>query len=128
MSYFVKPYLFLLLLLVPILMVLHSFDDYSGMKDLSLLTVSIFTFMSLLSYFIIGRLVMATNKQLFISYTMANTLIKMAVSVLILIAYKYYNPNINDGKFVVPFIVIYLFFTIFETKILMHKARQKPAD
>lgn len=127
MSHFAKLYLLMLSILVPILWVLHSLDNYSGMKDLSLITISVFTLTSLLSYLILGKLVLATNKQLFISYTMANTLIKMAVSVIILIAYKHYNHAIKDGKFVVPFILIYMFFTIFETKILMHKAQQKPA-
>jgi hypothetical protein len=84
-----------------------------------------FLVLSVLHYFIIEKTLKKAHGQLFISYTMAGMLLKMFASIVLLVVYKYHTMP-PDGKFVIPFLIIYLFFTIFETWFMMHLAGRKP--
>jgi cation transporter-like permease len=84
-----------------------------------------FLILSLLHYLIIEKTVKKNRGQLFISYTMAGMLLKMFASIAVLLVYKYHKMP-PDGKFVIPFLIIYLFFTTFETWFMMQLAGRKP--
>jgi uncharacterized membrane protein YkvI len=118
-------YALLLIILLPILWGIHQFKDFSNVMDLSVLTICIFTFTSLGSYIVLSRLKSSPRQQMFISFTMANTLVKMILSVLILIFYRNANVEIKNGKFIIPFLIIYFVFIIFETKVFLSVADQK---
>lgn len=62
------------------------------------------------------------NKYVFSRLTMANTFIKLFVVVGLVVIYKeVLKPA--DIQFVYPFLLIYVLFTVFETKFLMKLAR-----
>jgi len=62
----------------------------------------------------------------FIGVTIANMMLKMFISiVIVLVYYKLRSPG--DPYFIVPFIIIYIIYTIFETRFLLKLADQKKA-
>jgi hypothetical protein len=123
-SFFLK-FALLLFFLVLSLTLLHSFMAFSSYIDLSFYTVSMFSLLCVLLYYLLKMSVHSVQKQLFISLTMINTLAKMSCSVILLLIY-YYVKQPADGKFIIPFLFIYFTFTIFETYFMLGLANQKP--
>ena len=122
---FIKKLGVLLLLLVPVLVFVHSLESQKNTVDLSLISVCVFTILSILLFLMLHRSVKSPNRQLFISYTMLNTLVKMVLSITLLVVYKKVSHP-SDASFIIPFLVIYVIFTIFETKFMLQIANQKP--
>lgn len=85
-----------------------------------------FTFLSLGASFFVIHVSKSVKQQLFIGLTMTNTLLKMVASILILVIYKLQNDDVKP-YFVIPFLIIYLFFTIFETAVMLRLANKKPS-
>jgi hypothetical protein len=52
-------------------------------------------------------------------------LVKMVFSIVLLLVYKEVKQPL-DGKFILPFLTIYLIFTIFETWFMVRLADEKP--
>jgi hypothetical protein len=122
---FLKQFTLVLVLLCPILYYVHSFDIQKNTINLSILSTIMFSVMSILLFFVLNVVVKSPNRQLFISITMLNMLIKMVMSIVVLLVYKQkFHPE--GGYFVFPFIIIYLLFTIFETSFMVQIADQKP--
>ena len=122
---FVRNLLVFLAFLVLVLVFLHSFESQSDTAILSIMTVVLFTILSIVLYIALRISVKSTNKQLFISYTILNMIIRMVMSIGLLLMYReIYKPV--DGKFVLPFLVIYILFTIFETSFMLKIADEKP--
>lgn len=122
---FVRNLLIFLAFLVLVLVFLHSFESQSDTAILSVMTVVLFTILSIVLYIALRISVKSTNKQLFISYTILNMIIRMVMSIGLLLMYReIYKPV--DGKFVLPFLVIYILFTIFETSFMLKIADEKP--
>jgi len=122
---FVRNLLVFLAFLVLVLVFLHSFESQSDTAILSIMTVLLFTILSIVLYIALRISVKSTNKQLFISYTILNMIIRMVISIGLLLMYReIYKPV--DGKFVLPFLVIYILFTIFETSFMLKIADEKP--
>lgn len=113
-------------ILVPILYFVHKYPQHTKTIDLSVTSVVMFTFLSLGASFFVIRVSKSVKQQLFIGLTMTNTLLKMAASVLILVIYKLQNDDVKP-YFVIPFLIIYLFFTIFETAVMLRLANKKPS-
>jgi hypothetical protein len=122
---YLKGLLYMSIGLGVVLYILHQNQAYSSYLDLSIISVSMFLMLSVLHYLIIEINLKKAHGQLFIAYTMAGMLLKMFASIALLVVYKYHTIP-PDGKFVIPFLIIYLFFTIFETWFMMHLAGRKP--
>jgi hypothetical protein len=122
--YFLSQLSLLLVVIIPVLYYIHSFDAQKNNVPVSLYSVSMFTVLSILLYIFLHKSVKHPDKQLFISITLMNMLIKMVCSIGLLLIYKVaYQPA--NGKFIIPFLVVYLFFTIFETYFMVNLADQK---
>jgi hypothetical protein len=122
---FVKQYLILLIILVPSLIFVHQFDAQKTTVDLSIFSSLLFTLQSVILFILLKISVKNPNKQLFLSFTLMNMLVKMVASIILLLVYKeLYKPF--DGKFIIPFLVVYFLFTIFETFFMLKLANQKP--
>lgn len=118
-------HLFLVLLfLIPFLYYIHSFEAQKNNVYVSIYSVMMFTIMSIILYFFLSKSVKSPNKQLFISITLMNMLIKMICSIGLLLIYKATYHPVN-GKFIIPFLFVYLYFTIFETYFMVTLADQK---
>jgi hypothetical protein len=126
MKYFFRAYCISLSLLLPILYAIHKSELHKGTLDLSIWSVVMFSVISFSAYFVVTRVAKSVKQQFFISLTMTNTLIKMVSSVVILVVYKQMHADLNR-YFAVPFLVIYVTFTIFETTVLLNAANQKPS-
>jgi FtsH-binding integral membrane protein len=122
---FVRNLLIFLTFLVLVLSVVHSFESQADTILLSVMAVVLFTLLSIGLFIALKISVKSTNKQLFISYTLINMLVRMVVSIVLLLVYREIFKPV-DGKFVLPFLVIYVLFTIFETSFMLKIADEKP--
>ncbi len=82
-----------------------------------LLSVYGFIFMALTSWLYLHKLMKAansTNKNIFIQTVMVNIFVKMvSILMIVVIYYKIYNPK--DKVIIIPFLIIYLLYSVFET-------------
>ena len=85
----------------------------------------IFALHAAILYLILRKSSLSPDRQRFLSVTMVNMLIKIVVSITFLIIYKLQMKPAN-GKFIIPFIIIYLLYTIFETYFMLRLAELKP--
>lgn len=83
-----------------------------------------FTLFSILIYILGVYAINSPNKFLYNSIIVANFLLKMVLSIFIIVLYAKLNPNKNN-YYLFPFLVIYIFFTIFETFFMMKQANPK---
>lgn len=124
-SIFVRNLLIFLACLVLVLVFVHSFESQADTILLSVMTVVLFTLLSIGLFIALKISVKSTNKQLFISYTLINMIVRMVMSIVLLLGYRELFKPI-DGKFVLPFLLIYVLFTIFETSFMLKIADEKP--
>lgn len=89
---------------------------------LSYITIGLFSGISMIIYLISERASKQKNKQFFLQIVMINTMIKMFSSVVLVIGF-YYLIKPTTNKFIIPFLVIYLIFSIFETYFMMKQSR-----
>ena len=125
MNNFLKGLGVSLLVLIALLYYIHGFEGQKSYTDISVYGVLMFSVLSILLYIFLSRSVYSSNKQLFLSITLANMLVKMVFSIVLLLVYKEVKQPL-DGKFILPFLTIYLIFTIFETWFMVRLADEKP--
>ena len=96
--------------------------------------LSLFAFLSLgifialvgFAYFVGVRAARSKSNMRFIQFTMGMVVLKMFVCVAMIVIYvQEFAPE--SKLFVLPFLLLYLIFTIFEVYILLKVAKMKPA-
>lgn len=118
MKYLLRALVLTLAINFVILFVIHSFDSFSSYWDISMVSILVFLAMSFGLYFIAKKAFKSKNKQIFISIALGNLFFKFLITGIILAAYyKIVLPE--DTKFVLPYLFIYISFTIFETVLLL---------
>lgn len=125
MKNYIKGLSISLLILLPVLYYIHSFESQRQYTDISIYAMAMFFVLSIALFIFLKFALHSTNKQLFISVTLTNMLVKMIFSIALLVMYKEINQP-QDGKFILPFLTIYLIFTIFETWFMVKMADQNP--
>ena len=86
-----------------------------------------FSLLSLLMYFIGHKAISSKNKNNFISVILVSTVVKMFMAILIIFVYiRVYLPE--SRLFVLPFLGIYLIYTVYETYFMMKLAKMKTND
>ena len=94
----------------------------NALGGLSLLSTLVFSGILIGAYYLGQMAIHSASKSRFIQLVMMIIVIKMLVCVLIIAVYvKVVAPDTK--LFVIPFLVIYLFFTIFEVIVLERIAR-----
>lgn len=94
---------------------------------LSLITSVVFTSILIAAYYLAGKAVRSPSKSLFIQLVMMIIIAKMFVCVLIVAVYiKIAAPE--SKLFVLPFLTIYVIFTIFEVIVLERIARAETTN
>ena len=83
-----------------------------------------FILLSILIFFLATKASKSTNLNAFTHLIMYNLMLKLFFSVII-VAFYYYLVKPAERLFIVPFVIIYLIFTIFEAMFLSRQARQK---
>ncbi len=107
-----------------LLILLHQLPQLGNNQSFSWISLSAFVVLSILM-FVLGKWSAGDrNKSLFISMSILLGGSKMLLSVLLVIVYsKLMQPT--SRAFVIPFFLVYLSFTIFETYFMMKLAQEK---
>ena len=114
-----------LLVLIPILLLMHYILEQFKYTNVSVIGVLLFIVLSSTLYLFLKRLAYHPNKQLFLSATMLNILVKIiATGLLIFLYIKVTTPPNNF--FVIYILAIYIAFTIFETWFMTRLAEKQP--
>lgn len=102
----------------------HYFSYFRPHTMFSVYAMAMFTFLCIL-VFIVGEIAMrSTNKYLYNNIIVINFMLKLALSLLLVVLYTKVKP-VDDNYFLGPFLLIYTFFTIFETYFMMKQANPK---
>jgi hypothetical protein len=84
--------------------------------------VAVFTAFSFLVYMLSFKLQRLENKMPFMNLIIVNMMMKFVIAGALVFWY-YFTYNPESGTFVIPFLVVYVCFTIFETYFLDKIAR-----
>jgi len=101
-----------------------QFDGMAQHIVFGISTTLIFFVFSVIIYVAANVSVNNPNRTRFIGLTITNMLAKMLVSVAVVLIYHKVN-NPSNTFFIVPFLLIYIIFTIFETHFLLQIANHK---
>ena len=83
-----------------------------------------FMLFSALMYFLAYRAALSADKNLFLQQVLGTAFLKMAACIFVIIGYlKLANPS--SKMYAIPFLIIYLIFTIFETYFMMKLSKLK---
>ena len=97
----------------------HTIGQYI---DIGWYAVGVFSVLSIVVYLLTSRLRDTTRKVLFIQVILSNMILKMMASGVIAFIY-YQTKQPADGLFIVPFLAIYVIFTIFESYFMNKQAQ-----
>lgn len=111
----------LLVLLVP-LVCLHSFHPFSNHIWLSVSGIVVFSFLSIVIYYLGNKAVHSSNKYLYNNLIIVNFLLKFILSISVIMVYTKLVQT-QDSFFLLPFVLIYIIFTIMETYFMMKQAK-----
>ena len=101
-----------------LLWLLSTFSIFHDHQHLSWLSLLLFVFISIVMYFSGRWGIRNNNKNLFFSLVYAYMGGKMLLSIMLLVLYYFYVEP-NTKLFILPFFLVYLFFTIFESYFLV---------
>lgn len=108
-----------------LLVIIHSFDLFRSHWLLSLCSVALFVVLSVLNFNLGAIAVRSDNKYLYNNIIIGNFVSKLLFSLILVAVYvKFWSPE--DSYFVLPFIVVYIIFTIFETAFMMKQSNVNP--
>lgn len=92
--------------------------------DIAYYAIPSFALLSIVIYFLTEYLEQQANKGMLLNLVIINVMFKFLIAFgVVLIYYKLRSPS--DGIFVLPFIIIYVIFTIFETYFMSLQAKSK---
>ena len=122
---FFRKLSFLTLGLGLLLLGFHQFPAFQADYELSLLSCLFFVFFSILIYLVGYLAAQNSNKHLFTNVIIAFVFSKMFLSIILVVAYhRLMEPSSNH--FLIPFFVVYLFYTIFETHFMIKLGKMNP--
>ena len=87
-------------------------------------SLALFVAISFLLYFLGTQAAKSSNKLLFNNVIIASVFFKMMAAIVVLVVYKkMYHPQNN--AFLIPFFIVYLRFSVFETNFMIKLSHQK---
>lgn len=103
---------------------LHQFTALTATADFSWISLAFFVILSILIYLVGYRAVYNKNKGTFINAALGLTFFKMVLCIVLVGTYiKLTNPPTR--LFILPFLGIYIIYTIFETYFMMKLSQVK---
>ena len=113
-----------LIILIGILYFMSLNQKINEYIDIAYYAIPSFTFLSIAIYFLTIHLEKQPNKGMLLNLVIINVMFKFLIAIgVVMIYHKTKNPE--DGIFVLPFIIIYVIFTIFETYFMSIQAKSK---
>lgn len=85
-------------------------------------SVLFFTLLAMGIFHLSERAAKSNNKNFFMQIVMINTMMKMFGSVAVVIGY-FYVTKPSTTKFIVPFLIVYVLFTIFDAYFMMKQSK-----
>ena len=124
-SSFLRYLLRTLLFISSLFLLLNSqFDFVLHYWDIAAISLVFYTLFSYLLYVFAAKAAKSPDINAFTAVSIYSIAIKMALSIiLVFIYFKIKSPS--DRNFLVPFFIIYLSFTIFETWFMMRLSKSK---
>lgn len=101
------------------LVIVNAWEVFSAHLNFYLISMLAFLLLSLLSLFLGQKTSLHRNKSLFGAIVLASITFKMLLSILIIVIYiqEFATP---EKWFVLPFFLMYLYFTFYETYALVN--------
>lgn len=121
---FALLYMSTLALVAGILYVFSQSTDTAPYIDLGISAAALFSIISIVVYVVNEKLTDTNRKVLFIQIILMNMILKMVISAVIVFIY-YTNNSPEDGAFILPFLAVYVLFTVFETYFMNEQSRAK---
>ncbi|MCZ2100336.1 MAG: hypothetical protein LC107_02215 [Chitinophagales bacterium] len=112
MNMYLKGLAITLLILGPLLVCIHII--LAPYADVAVTAVVMFILLSLALYLVLKRLAIHPNRQLFLSVTMLNVLVKIIFTGILIFGYIQETSPPNNN-FVLSVLAVYVAFTIFES-------------
>lgn len=103
------------------LQMLPSFSDFVGFY---LFTIGFFFSLSLLMFFSSAKAAVSKDKNAFTRLIMVFTMVKLFLTIAIIITYKIWIKP-EGVLFVLPFFIIYIAYTVFETLFMTKLGKVK---
>lgn len=121
---FFSQLVMLILLTGFVLILLHVLQPFAPYKLLSLVSLGFFAMLAAIVYFAAVQATLSTDKNAFTRLIMLFTFVKMVLTAALLIGYHhFFQPK--DNMFLIPFFLIYIVFTIFETLFMSKLGKVK---
>jgi hypothetical protein len=122
-SFYIFLTLTILLTVSLLFLCFFLFPPLSAYAKLGWASLVLFINITFLMFFLGKKTIASPNKLLFSNISMGFIFLKMVMSLMIIVTYKKMTHPASN-LFIVPFFIVYLTFTIFET-YLMLKMTQK---
>ncbi len=98
-------------------------DKVSPYIDIAYYAIPIFSLLCITMFFVTQYLDNGEKKKGLLNIVVFNVLFKFLISIGIVSIYQKFK-QIEDGVFVIPFIIIYVVFTVFEAYFMSEQARK----
>lgn len=121
---FFRQLILLTLVVALLLFALHQLPTLQTYTDFSWLSLAFFVILSIITYYISYRTVSQKNKFAFINAALGLTFVKMLLCVVVVAAYiQLTHPS--SRLFILPFLGVYVIYTIFETSFMVKIGKGK---
>ena len=115
---FYSQLILLSVILLLILFGLNQLEDINPYQDIGWISLGFFIGLSVLIFILAKKAAQSDNKHNFTNVVLGFTMLKMLFCAIMILVYnKFYEPT--SKMFLVPFFLIYLSYTIFETYVMM---------
>jgi len=102
----------------------HTIPAMSAYSGFSVVGLGVIVVYNILAYSMARILIKSRKSYVFINFIIANILVKMALVMFYILGYvSIYPPKVKF--FIIPFVGIYLVYTVFETYFLYHMVNLK---
>jgi hypothetical protein len=121
---FVRYLIAITVVLLAFVFMFHGRGEIGKFTDFSLYAISAFFILSYLMFYLGSKAAKSKNKYTFNNIIIGNMILKMFMCVLIVLIYKNIY-EVQSRAFLLPFLIIYLSYTIFETYFLTKLAKTR---
>ena len=119
---FIVQLSWLTLLLIILLLVLHQLPVFQEHQLFSWISLLSFVGFCLLSFFLQSKSVEHSNKSLFGNVFLLSIFFKLLLCAFLVIAYAIFAKP-SSVYFILPFFIIYIFYTVFEVYFILKLAK-----
>ncbi|MCB9308918.1 MAG: hypothetical protein H6567_02525 [Lewinellaceae bacterium] len=120
-----KNYGVLCVLILPVLFFILNQSSQLQNIEFIVLVFVLYTLMSSIIFILLKRSLKSVKKQSFLHYSIGYSFVKILVSIAVVLAYKFFADAYNKN-IILPFIIVYIGFTIFETIFMTRLATYNP--